>query len=144
MQNTILAVAVLVYAAAVIHAWRVLPGAEMLKAQRTLIFPALFLIATFTGALWIAPVRSALTRHLWITYQTGFGQSALSVLVGVAVLIAIAGFIFWQVHAAIGGGRYPGGAFSGYAAGIGLLAVQAILVRRMERDPDLRRQIEQP
>jgi hypothetical protein len=45
----------------------------------------------------------------------------------------VAGFMVWQVHAAARGGRYPGGVFSGYGAGIGLLLAQAILVRRLER-----------
>jgi hypothetical protein len=40
------------------------------------------------------------------------------------------------------GGRYPAGVFSGYAAGIGILLVQAILARDLERDPDVRRRIE--
>ena len=42
------------------------------------------------------------------------------------------------------GGRYPAGVFSGYAAGIGILAAQAVLVRVLERDPEVRRQIEPP
>jgi hypothetical protein len=88
------------------------------------------------------PVRNALIRHLWTSYRTGFGQSVISVLAGVGVLIALAGFIFWQIHDATRGGRYPGGAFSGYAAGIGLLIAQAVLLRRIERDPELRWRIE--
>ena len=38
-------------------------------------------------------------------------------------------FIYWQVWAVGHGGRYPAGVFSGYAAGIGILGAQAILVR---------------
>jgi hypothetical protein len=34
--------------------------------------------------------------------------------------------------------------FSGYAAGVGLLLAQALLVRGIERDPALRGQIEEP
>ena len=142
MQNTIVIVAALIYAVAVIQAWRVLPGADALKAQRTLIFPGFFLVISFAGALLVRPFRGALSRHLWISFKTGFGQSVISVLVGVGVLILVAGFVFWQVHAAAHGGRYPGGAFSGYAAGIGLLAAQAILSRGMERDPAVRADIE--
>ena len=42
------------------------------------------------------------------------------------------------------GGRYPAGVFSGYAAGIGILAAQAVLVRALETVPDVRKQIEEP
>ena len=142
MQDSIVAVAALVYAAAVIRAWQVLPGPSGLKLQRTAIFPGMFLALSFVGALLVPIVRAALLRHLWISYRTGFGQSVISVLVGVSVLIAVAGFVFWQIHDGAHGGRYPGGAFSGYAAGIGLLLAQAILVRRIERDPALRLRIQ--
>ncbi len=143
MQDSVLAVAVLIYAAAVIHAWNVLPGGGQLKALRTLIFPGGFLVLSLAGALLARPLRAALSRHLWISYRTGFGQSVISVLVGLSVIAAVAGFIFWQIYTGAHGGRYPGGSFSGYAAGIGLLLAQTILVRRMERDPTLRRQIEE-
>lgn len=142
MQDSIAVAAILAYAAAVIWAWRVLPGGAALKFQRTAIFPGAFLTLTFFGAWLIPALRGALMRHLWVSYRGGYGQSVISVLGGFAVLIAVAGFIFWQIHDVAHGGRYPGGAFSGYAAGIGLLAVQVILVRRMERDPALRGQIE--
>ena len=143
MQNTILAVAALTYAGAAMEAWR-LPGAtEALKLARTAIFPGVFLIASAAGALLIPVLRAAVVRHLWTSYRTGFGQSVISVLAGVGVLIALAGFILWQINVAAHGGRYPGGAFSGYGAGIGLLIAQAVLVRRIERDPQLRRWIEE-
>jgi hypothetical protein len=142
MQNSVVVAATLIYAGAVVRAWQVLPGGADLKLQRTAVFPGLFLALSFAGALALPPVRSALTRHLWISYRTGFGQSVISVLVGMGVLVAVAGFIFWQIHTGAHGGRYPGGAFSGYAAGIGLLLAQTILVRRMERDPVFRARIE--
>ncbi|HXV00186.1 MAG TPA: hypothetical protein VG166_06790 [Caulobacteraceae bacterium] len=143
MQHTILAVAALTYAGTALEAWR-LPGAgEMLKLARTAIFPAAFLALSAAGVLFVPVLRNAVIRHLWTSYRTGFGQSVISVLAGVGVLIALAGFILWQIHSAAQGGRYPGGAFSGYAAGIGLLIAQAVLVRRMEHDPALRRCIEE-
>ena len=142
MQDSIVAVAVLVYASAVLWAWHVLPGGGGLKLQRTAIFPGAFLALSFAGALLVPVLRSALLKHLWISYRSGFGQSVISVLGGAGVLIAVAGFIFWQIHDGAHGGRYPGGAFSGYAAGIGLLFAQAILVRRIERDPAFRPRIE--
>ena len=45
MQGACLSTAVLIYAAGVIQAWRVLPGTSALKLQRTLMFPGLFLAA---------------------------------------------------------------------------------------------------
>ncbi|HEV2364859.1 MAG TPA: hypothetical protein VGS12_11755 [Caulobacteraceae bacterium] len=143
MQDSVLAVAVLIYAVAVIHAWRVLPGAAGLKASRTLLFPGIFLTLSLAALLFVPVLRRLLSRHLWISYRTGFGQSVISVLAGVGLVAAVAGFIFWSVWAGSHGGKYPGGAFSGYAAGIGLLTAQAILVRRLERDPALRLQIEE-
>jgi hypothetical protein len=143
MQHTTLAVAALTYAGAALEAWR-LPGAdETLKLARTAIFPGLFLALSAVGVLTVPVIRSAVVRHLWTSYRTGFGQSVISVLVGVGVLIALAGFILWQIHEAAGGGAYPGGAFSGYGAGIGLLIAQTVLVRRIEHDPQLRRWIEE-
>jgi hypothetical protein len=38
-------------------------------------------------------------------------------------------------------GEYRANVFSAYAAGIGILAAQAILVRALERLPDVREQI---
>ncbi|HEY1929529.1 MAG TPA: hypothetical protein VK801_16095 [Caulobacteraceae bacterium] len=143
MQDTILIVAGLVYSFAVIQAWRLLPGGRHLKFERTALLPGIFLALSLVAALMVPILRQALTRHLWISYRTGFGQSVISVLGGVGVLLALAGFVFWQINDAAHGGRYPGGAFSGYAAGIGLLVAQSILVRRIEGDPVLRRQIEE-
>lgn len=141
MQDTVLASAGLIYSAAVVRAWAVLPGPDSLKLQRTALFPGLFLALSLAGALGAPIVRKALTRHLWISYRTGFGQSVISVLGGVGVLVALAGLIFLQIHQAAHGGRYPGGAFSGYGAGIGLLLAQCVLVRRIEADPVLRARI---
>jgi hypothetical protein len=142
MQDTVLAVAGLVYSGAVIEAWEVLPGPARLKFERTALFPGGFLALSLCAALLAPPVRQALTRHLWISYRTGFGQSVISVLGGVGVLLGAAVFIFWQIQEGAHGGRYPGGAFSGYAAGIGLLVAESILVRRIESDPILRQRIE--
>ncbi len=144
MQDTVLAVASLVYSGAVLQAWRVLPGPGHLKLERTTLFPGAFLALSLSAALLAPPLRDALMRHLWISYRTGFGQTVISVLGGVGVLLAMAAFIFWQIHDGTHGGRYPGGAFSGYAAGIGLLIAESVLVRRIESDPVLRQRIESP
>ncbi|MEO8812345.1 MAG: hypothetical protein ABI376_05475 [Caulobacteraceae bacterium] len=143
MQDSLAVAAVLIYAGCVLNAWRVLPGGEPMKLQRTLLFPGLFLALSLAAPLLIAPLGRGLSRHLWVSFRTGFGQSVISVLGGVVVLVALAGLILWQTHAAAHGGRYPGGAFSGYAAGIGLLIAQTILVRRLERDPALTAKIEE-
>ncbi|HEV7158149.1 MAG TPA: hypothetical protein VGN38_07320 [Caulobacteraceae bacterium] len=142
MQHTLLATAGLTYLGAALEAWRVPSAATTLKLARLALFPGMFLLISVAVVLGARPVRNALIRHLWTSYRTGFGQSVISVLAGVGVLIALAGFIFWQIHDATRGGRYPGGAFSGYAAGIGLLIAQAVLLRRIERDPELRWRIE--
>jgi hypothetical protein len=143
MQDSAVVAAVLIYAGAVAHAWRVLPGATGLKAELTLAFPAAFFVLAVAAFMLTPFLRNALSRHVWISFRTGFGQSVISVLVVVGVLIGAAGFIFWQTHDAASGGRYPAGVFSGYAAGIGLLLAQALLVRRLERDPVFRSQIEE-
>jgi hypothetical protein len=144
MQHTTLTVAALTYAGAALEAWRLPGAAESLKLDRTAVFPGLFLVLSAACALSVPVLRRAVVRHLWTSYRTGFGQSVISVLVGFGVLIALAGVIVWRIHEAAVGGGYPGGAFSGYAAGIGLLIAQSVLVRRIERDPGLRRLIEEP
>ena len=143
MQYSAFATGALIYAAAGVHAWRVLPGRPVHKLEQMVLWPGVLFLFTLVAPLAAPPLRRALKTHIWISFRTGFGQSVISVLAGVGVLIALAGFIFWQIHDARGGGRYPGGAFSGYAAGIGLLIAQAILLRRIEADPELRWRIEE-
>ena len=143
MQGACLSTAALIYAAAVIQAWSVLPGSPMLKLQRTALFPGVFLGLSFLLAIAAPPVRRYLVKHLWLSYRTGFGQTVISVLSGIGVLLVVAGFIFWSIHVGAHGGKYPGSAFSGYAAGIGLLCAQTLLVRGIERDPVLKTQIEE-
>ncbi len=142
MQASLLAGASLLYLGAAIHAWRVLPGAGSLKLQRTILWPAALAALSFAAFRLVPALRRGLSRHLWISYRTGFGQSVVSVLAGLGVLVVAAGFIYWQTHAAAHGGRYPAGAFGGYGAGIGLLLAQALIVRDLERDPAFRDGIE--
>jgi hypothetical protein len=144
MQLSTFAAASLIYAGAVIYAWRTLPGAEDLKLQRTIFFPLSFLLLSWLLPLLIPRLRRSLSKYVWMSYLAGFGQSVISVLTGIGVLLAAAGFIYWQVADVAHGGRYPAGVFSGYAAGIGILIAQILLVRRMESDPDIRRLIEVP
>ena len=145
MQDSVLAVGLLVYAAAVVDAWRILPGDNAFKWRLTVLIPGACLIPTLAASLALPAVRRAVLRHLWLTYRTGFGQSVISVLVGLGLLVALAGLIVWQVHHLAAGGRAPaGGAFSGFAAGLGLLVAQVVLVRRLESDPEVRKRISAP
>ncbi|HEY5288729.1 MAG TPA: hypothetical protein VIJ59_01720 [Caulobacteraceae bacterium] len=143
MQHTLLVVATLTYLFIVLRAWSVPQASESLKLLRTTVFPAAFLVLAVAAVLGVPAFGRMLTRHLWTSYRTGFGQSVISVLAGVGVLIVLAGFILWQIRGVAHGGRYPAGAFSGYAAGIGLLIGQAILLRRIEADPELGRLIKE-
>ena len=144
MQDVAVGAAVLIYAGAVVNAFRVLPGGAELIAQRTLIWPAMFLFVSFVGPLAAPPLKRGLARYVWMSFQAGFGQTPISVLTGVGLLAAAALFIYWQVWAVGHGGRYPAGVFSGYASGIGILAAQAVLVRALETVPEVRAQIEEP
>jgi hypothetical protein len=143
MQDVAVTAGLLIYAAAVVHAWRVLPGGSHLKFELTLLFPAAFLLLFWLGPLAVSPVRQLLGRYVMLSFEAGFGQSATSVIVGVGVLVTAAAFIYLQVSGVAHGGRYPAGVFSGYGAGIGILLAQAILVRLLERRPDVRRRIEE-
>lgn len=144
MQDVAFGAASLIYAGAVAHAFQVLPGSKDLMVQRTLLWPALFLILSFAIPMLINPVKRGLVRYVWLSFRAGFGQTPFSVLTGVGLLAGAALFVYWQVAAAAHGGRYPAGVFSGYAAGIGILAAQALLVRVLEQLPDIRKLIEEP
>ena len=141
MQDSVLAVGLLVYAAAAVDAWRTLPVASALKLQLTVLFPGVYMVVTLAASLALPGFRRAIRRHLWASYRTGFGQSAVSVIVGLGLLVAIAGLIVFQVHGLARGGTSPGGAFSGYGAGLGLLIAQVVLVRALETDDEIRREI---
>jgi hypothetical protein len=142
MQDSAVAVGVLIYAAAAVHAWTVLPGAASFKLQRMVLFPGLYFLATLMIPLVTPPVRRMLRMHLWIAFRTGFGQSVISVLAVVLILACAAAFIVLDTANAAHSGRFPDSAFAAYAAGVGVLLAQALLVRRIERDPVLRPQIE--
>ncbi|MBU1375522.1 MAG: hypothetical protein KKE02_00735 [Alphaproteobacteria bacterium] len=141
-QDLTVVTAALIYAGAVVNAFERLPGGAELITQRTLIWPAVFLSLSFTSPLLIGAVRRPLARYVWISFQAGFGQNVRSILSGVLLLGGAAALIYWQISNAASGGRYPAGVFSGYAAGIGILAAQATLVRVLEKHPDVKKQIE--
>jgi hypothetical protein len=141
-QDATCLVASLIYAGAVLHAWRVLPGPAQTKLVFTLAAPLIFLALTMLLPLVVGGLRRQLRRYVWMSFNAGFGQTPGSILKGLGLLALAAGFIYLQVAGVAKGGRYPAGVFSGYAAGIGILFVQAVLVRSLERDPEVRLCIE--
>lgn len=143
MQATVCLFASLIFLGAVLHAWRVLPGNASLKLMVTLGFPVLYLIASLLVSLYVGPVRRWLKGHMWRSFQTGFGQTPISVLTVIGLLAGAAFLIYWQIYKFEPGGHYPAGLFSAYGAGIGLLFAQAIIVLGLERDPKVRPLIEQ-
>jgi len=144
MQDCACLVACLIYAGAVVHAWRVLPGPAQQKLVFTLAAPLIFLVLTLLLPLVIGGLRRLLRNYVWLTFLVGFGQTPVSVISGIGVLAFAALFIYLQVAGVSHGGRYPAGVFSAYAAGIGILIVQAVLVRSLERDPDVQARIAAP
>lgn len=144
MQDMTVAAAGLIYAAAVVHAFQNLPGGLGLIAERTLIWPGIFLSLSVSVPLAVGAIRRPLARYVWLSFKQGFGQTAGSVVIGVALLLGAALFMYWQIRSAAHGGRYPAGVFAGYAAGIGILMAQAALVRVLEHHPEVKPQIEEP
>ena len=88
-------------------------------------------------------MKRRLARYVWMSFQAGFGQTPGSIVSGVALLLGAGLFIYWQVGEAARAGRVGANVFSAYAAGIGILAAQAVLVRALERLPDVRALIEE-
>jgi hypothetical protein len=142
MQYSAFAVGALIYAAGAVHAWRVLPGASKVKLESLALWPAVYFAATLAIPLLAPPLRRMLRTHIWISFRTGFGQSVISVLAVVLVLATAAAFIYGDTARAAHGGHFPQSAFAAYAAGLGVLLAQALLVRHIERDPTLRLRIE--
>jgi hypothetical protein len=143
MQDLTLGFAVLALIADAILAWPVLPGGRGLKLIFIVAFPAFYLLGVTAAGLLIRPLRNVLTRFVWITFKTGFGQSVISVLLPFAVLAAVTGYTWWVASRAATGGQYPAGVFSGFGAGIGLLIVQAVITHRIQADPIVRPELEE-
>lgn len=142
-EDCAVAFSLLLFLAAVIHGWGALPGDPMLKLIFLIIAPSLFMALGGLAPLMIPPFRMALQTHVWRSFRSGFGQGAVSILVGLAILGGLAALIFWQTAQAVHGAKYPAEIFSAYAAGIGVLLAQATLVRVVERDPAIRPLIEE-
>lgn len=143
MQDLTVAAAGLIYAGAVAHAFGRLPGGTGVVVRWTLVWPALFLLASLVIPLVIAPLKRWLARYVWMSFQAGFGQTPGSIVTGVALLMGAALFIYWQIASVAASGHYQANVFSAYAAGIGILAAQAVLVRALEQLPDVRERIEE-
>ena len=141
-ENLAVVTAALIYAGAVFYAFDHLPLAASQVALRALAFPAIYLLLTLALPLALSRLRKPLTRYVWMSFQAGFGQTALSILGGLTFPAGAGAFMYWQIANAQPGSPYPAGVFSAYAAGIGILAAQAALVRVLERDPEVRAQIE--
>ena len=142
MQDCACIAAGLIYAGAAIHAWRVLPGTVQTKLVFFVAAPMIFLALTLLLPVVWTGLRRLLSRYVLMSFNAGFGQNTRSVISGFGLLAFAAGFIYLQIGGVAKGGRYPAGVFSGYAAGIGILIVQAVLARMLERDPEVRRRIE--
>jgi hypothetical protein len=143
MQDLTVAAAALIYAGAVVHAVGRLPGGVETVLRWTLLWPALYLAAALVVPLAIPALKRWLARYVWMSFQAGFGQTPASIVTGVALLLGAAVFIYWQVASVAASGRYQANVFAAYAAGIGILLAQAILVRALERLPDVKARIEE-
>jgi hypothetical protein len=143
MQDFTVAVASLIYAGAAVHAVGRLPGGQALVLRWILLWPALYMAASLVAPLIIRPVRRWLTRYVWMSFQAGFGQTPGSIITGVILLMGAALFIYWQIASVAATGAYRANVFSAYAAGIGILVAQAVLVRSLERKPEVRPLIEE-
>jgi hypothetical protein len=143
MQDLTVAAASLIYAGAAVHAIGRLPGGAGMVLRWILMWPALFLAASLVAPLAIPPVRRWLTRYVWMSFEAGFGQTPGSIVTGLLLLLGAALFIYWQIATVAATGTYRANVFSAYAAGIGILAAQAVLVRALEKAPDVRALIEE-
>jgi hypothetical protein len=142
-EDFAVATAALIYAGAVLYAFDHLPFGFGQIVFRTLVWPAIYLSLSLALPLILGGLRRPLTRYVWMSFQAGFGQTPLSILGGLALPAGAAAFMYWQISTATPGSPYPAGVFSGYAAGIGILAAQAALVRVLEQHPEVKKQIEQ-
>src|SRR4051794_40965337 len=141
MQDLTVVAAVLIYAAAVINAVGRLPGGEAMVVRWTLLWPAAYLGFSLAIPLLVGPLKRWLAKYVWMSFQAGFGQTPGSVVIGMGLLLGAGVFIWWQVGRAADAGQVGANVFAAYAAGIGILAAQAILVRALEDTPDVREQI---
>ena len=144
MQDVTVASACLIYAAGAVNALGRLPGGPGAEVRWILLWPAAYLGFSLALPLLVPPLRRWLARYVWMSFQAGFGQTPGSVVLGTSVLLGAGLFIWFEVNRAVRAGQLGANVFSAYAAGIGILAAQAILVRMLERTPEVRARIEEP
>jgi hypothetical protein len=142
MQDLTVVAASLIYAAAVIDALGRLPGGPVMTLRWTVVWPAAYLGFSMAIPLLAPPLKRWLAKYVWMSFKAGFGQSAGSVLVGMGLLLGAGLFIHREVDRAVRTGQVGVDVFACFAAGIGILAAQALLVRSLEQTPDVRAQIE--
>ena len=142
MQGAAPVFAALVYVAAALHAWNVIPAGDGVKRAFLLVFPAIYALAVLVVTLQMQVARRWLKRYVWLSFASGFGQSPVSVLTGLGVLAVAAGLIYRRIGIAATGGPLPAGPFSALGAGIGVLLAQFLLVTALEREPKIREIIE--
>lgn len=138
MQDLTVAASGLIYAAAAIRAIDRAGGEMGAILVWVMGFPAAYLAVSLALPLKIPPVKRWLSRYVWMSYQAGYGQTVASTVVGVVLLLAAGGFVYWQAAVAAEAGRIEANIFAAYASGIGILAAQAVLVRTLERVPEVR------
>lgn len=143
MQDLTVAAACLIYAAAVVDAMRRLPGGQAAVLRWSLLFPAAYLGFSLVIPLVVPAGRRWLAKYVWLSFRAGFGQTPASVVIGVTLLLGAGLFIHEEVGRAAAAGHAGANVFSAYAAGIGILVAQAVLVRALEQVPELRAQIEE-
>lgn len=143
MEDMTAAAGVLIYAAAAVRGFQELPGGAAVVAQWTVIWPLIWLLFTLGVALLVPAFRRSLTRYVWMSFKAGFGQTPVSVVVGVILLMGAALLIYRKMAQIAATGQYATSVFSAYAAGVGLLIAQAVLVRALERRPEIRAVIEE-
>lgn len=144
MQDLSLVFASLAWLANAILAWELLPGSRELKLAVIVLFPAIYLVGVTALGMLVKPLRELLKRFVWMSYKAGFGQTVFSVLLSMGILALVAAYTYMVSARAADGGQYPAGAFSGFGAGIGILIVQTILTHRLQRDPAVRQEVEEP
>ncbi|HEY8002892.1 MAG TPA: hypothetical protein VIE16_01625 [Phenylobacterium sp.] len=142
MQDLTVAAACLIYAAAVIDALGRLPGGPWMVLRWTVVWPAAYLGFSLAIPLLVGPLKRNLAKYVWMSFKAGFGQTPGSVVVGIALLLGAGLFAWEEVGRAARAGQVGANVFSAFAAGIGILAAQAVLVRVLEATPEIRLKIE--
>lgn len=127
MQTSLAVAGALALAACALDALRVSHAPSL---ARTAVVSVGILAVTVASALLIPPLRRRLRGHLMTSYRSGFGQGLVSVSVGLTVILGAAAFLLWRIHTEAD----PGAAFAAFAAGLGLLIAQVVLVSGPEED----------